>query len=373
MPGANWRSLLRENIVAASVGEGKALLRKRWDDLRTPPPGLAHSALARWKRERGYALERLLVDLARAERLDAEYGYHRTGEQVDGYFVVDHRHFLLEAKWHEIPIAASDVFAFQGKLRGKLLGTLGLFVSIGKFAVDAPSALVYGKEDRCAPCRPRRHRARTPNRAQLPGDGSRENASGCSAGRGILHVPAMARREPIAPLKLVFFVEGNLEKAFLEALVPRILGPKVAMRVVRVGGKAAFSSTFFEAAQFLEAGYASVFLLLDADTEIPEEIDRQKRQLMEVFRRYGLMDRVQIHMAVPMLEAWLLAAYRAHPEQSTHPKRDLARYVGADAASKIGELAAALPIEIARHRSRSLDDFITALEAYAPSKTRRAS
>jgi hypothetical protein len=142
----NWRWRFRENIVAASVGEGKALLRKRWDDLRTPPTGLARSALARWKRERGYALERLIVDLARAEGLDAEYGYHRTGEQVDGYFVVDHRHFLLEAKWHEIPIAASDVFAFQGKLRGKLLGTLGLFVSAGKFATDAPSALVYGKE-----------------------------------------------------------------------------------------------------------------------------------------------------------------------------------------------------------------------------------
>ncbi|HEX4420243.1 MAG TPA: hypothetical protein VH165_20145 [Kofleriaceae bacterium] len=36
--------------------------------------------------------------------------------------------------------------AFQGKLRGKLLGTLGLFVSVNGFAVDAPSALVFGKE-----------------------------------------------------------------------------------------------------------------------------------------------------------------------------------------------------------------------------------
>jgi Restriction endonuclease len=128
------------------VDDGKALLRKRWNELEAPPPNLTRQALARWKRERGYALERLLVDLARAEGLDAEYGYHLTGEQVDGYFVVDHRHFLLEAKWHELPVAASDVFAFQGKLRGKLLGTLGFFVSAGKFAVDAPLALVYGKE-----------------------------------------------------------------------------------------------------------------------------------------------------------------------------------------------------------------------------------
>src|SRR5262245_6333945 len=133
-------------MVASSVEDGKAWLRKRWGELCAPSPSLTRSALARWKRERGYALERLLVDLARAEGLDAEYGYHRTGEQVDGYFVVDHRHFLLEAKWHEVPIAASDVFAFQGKLRGKLLGTLGFFVSAGKFADEAPLALVYGKE-----------------------------------------------------------------------------------------------------------------------------------------------------------------------------------------------------------------------------------
>ena len=52
---------------------------------------------------------------------------------------------MLEARWHELPIVASKVFAFQGKLRGKLLGTLGLFVSIGQFAPKVRSALVAGK------------------------------------------------------------------------------------------------------------------------------------------------------------------------------------------------------------------------------------
>lgn len=132
--------------MAARVTEGKAMLRKRWDDLRTPPAGLAHPALARWKRERGYALERLIVDLARMEGVEAEYGYTLAGEQVDGYFALDHRHFLLEAKWHEVPIATSEVFSFQGKLRGKLLGTLGFFVSAGTFAADTSSALVHGKD-----------------------------------------------------------------------------------------------------------------------------------------------------------------------------------------------------------------------------------
>jgi hypothetical protein len=69
-----------------------------------------------------------------------------------------------------------------------------------------------------------------------------------------------------------------------------------------------------------------------------------------------------------MLEAWLLAAYRAHPEQTTQPKRDLARHAGPDAESQIGELAAALPLKLAQRRSRSLRKFITALEALASKK-----
>lgn len=183
----------------------------------------------------------------------------------------------------------------------------------------------------------------------------------------------MARRESIAPIKLAFFVEDDTDKDFVETLVPRILGPSARVRVVRVGGKAAFSSTFFEAAQFLEAGYASVFLLVDADTEIPTEIDLQKQRLVDVFRRYGLEDRVRICMAVPMLEAWLLAAYREDPERSTHPKRDLARFVGTDSSEGIRTLTAELKIDVARRRAKSFDEFVTDLEAFAPAKVRRAS
>lgn len=175
----------------------------------------------------------------------------------------------------------------------------------------------------------------------------------------------MARIAPIVPLKLAFLVEGDAEKAFLEALVPRVLGPQVALRVVRIGMKSAFPSTYFDALRLLDAGYAAVFLLVNANTAVVNKIDRQKRELTEVFRRYRLAQYVQIHMVVPMLEAWLLAAYQAHPEQSTRPERDLAHHAGPDADSKIGELAAVLPLDLARRRSPSLRKFITALEALA--------
>ena len=124
---------------------GKALLRQRWERLRTSSRGLSPQALARWKRDRGFELEKLLIELARLEGLAVRPSYRGTGEQIDGYFEVDHRHFLLEAKWQETQVTASEIYAFQGKLHGKLLGTLGLFVSVSGFTNEAPEALRFGK------------------------------------------------------------------------------------------------------------------------------------------------------------------------------------------------------------------------------------
>jgi hypothetical protein len=49
-------------------------------------------------------------------------------------------------KWEAAPIPASSIFAFRGKIDGKLAGTLGVFVSMSGFAVDAPNALIWGKD-----------------------------------------------------------------------------------------------------------------------------------------------------------------------------------------------------------------------------------
>lgn len=129
-----------------SVASCKAQLRQRWDVLQAPPQDLAPSALRAWKAARGYELESILLALAAVEGLQPSPPFRRKGEQIDGLLVVDHRPLLLEAKWQEAAVTAAEVFAFQGKLRGKLVGTLGLFVSVGSFSEDAPAAVAYGKE-----------------------------------------------------------------------------------------------------------------------------------------------------------------------------------------------------------------------------------
>jgi hypothetical protein len=67
------------------------------------------------------------------------------GEEVDGSFVHCCRSLLLEAKWRKDPVPASAIYAFKGKVDGKLAGTLGVFVSMSGYSADAVDALRVGK------------------------------------------------------------------------------------------------------------------------------------------------------------------------------------------------------------------------------------
>lgn len=100
-------------------------------------PGVAQS--------RGRAIERLLHDLLDLERLDPRTSYRPRGEEIDGSFVLDHRVYLLELKWRKDPTPASDLYAFKGKLDGKLDGTIGVFISVTGYSNDAIDALTQGK------------------------------------------------------------------------------------------------------------------------------------------------------------------------------------------------------------------------------------
>ncbi|MCV5215759.1 hypothetical protein OFC53_31460, partial [Escherichia coli] len=55
-------------------------------------------------------------------------------------------YFLLEAKWHKDPIPASDLYAFKGKVDGRLIGTIGVFFSMSDYSTEAVDALLKGKE-----------------------------------------------------------------------------------------------------------------------------------------------------------------------------------------------------------------------------------
>ncbi len=111
----------------------KITLTNRYQDLKTK--------IAKGKnlteQQRGYQLEKLLYDLFEYENLEPIPPYKNMGEQIDGSFECQNRFFILEAKWETKPLPASKIFGLQGRLQGKLIGTLGIFISMSDFSIKA--------------------------------------------------------------------------------------------------------------------------------------------------------------------------------------------------------------------------------------------
>lgn len=107
---------------------------------------LPSSAPPKEKAARGRKLERILSFMFAEAGLEPRLAYRPKGEEVDGSIWFHGRTILIEAKWTGDPHPASSLYQFKGKVDGKLIGTLGLFISVGGFSSDAVDALVAGKE-----------------------------------------------------------------------------------------------------------------------------------------------------------------------------------------------------------------------------------
>ena len=86
--------------------------------------------------QKGFQFEKFLNKLFNFFDLDPKTAFKVVGEQIDGAFTFDNTDYLLEAKWQEKAINASDLYTFGGKIQGKLKNTLGLFVSLGPYSSE---------------------------------------------------------------------------------------------------------------------------------------------------------------------------------------------------------------------------------------------
>lgn len=148
-------------LTRAEQSALKAILKRQWEELRSEPVDASKERKAR----RGYVFERITFKLLALEGLAPSPPYYASptppgedgvdtprrrgrrpgGEQIDGAFVLDGRDFLVESKWQsEIP--ASEMYVFRGRVDGKLVGTIGVFISAEGFVKDAEYALISGKE-----------------------------------------------------------------------------------------------------------------------------------------------------------------------------------------------------------------------------------
>jgi hypothetical protein len=115
--------------------------KQEFGNLKLPPSGATPS----WFQKRGYKFETLLNGVLKQEQLLPRTSYKTQGEQIDGSFIYNGKAFLLEAKWHKDELPASSIYAFKGKVDGKLIGTIGIYISVSGYLPDTIDALSLGK------------------------------------------------------------------------------------------------------------------------------------------------------------------------------------------------------------------------------------
>ena len=114
-----------------------AAVREKLDELKHQFMGIAMDTDPK---QRGFELERFMLDLFELFDLDPKASFRNVGEQIDGAFTLEGTDYLFEAKWQQNPVGIQDLDAFSGKIQRKLENTLGLFLSMNGFSMDAIDA-----------------------------------------------------------------------------------------------------------------------------------------------------------------------------------------------------------------------------------------
>ena len=100
------------------------------------------------KQDRGREFEKLFCYIFENHRILLRAPYYtddNRSEQIDGAIKIGSRIILLEVKWVESGLAASDLYSFIGKIGNKLEGTLGLFISKEVLSDNFLNAIIKGR------------------------------------------------------------------------------------------------------------------------------------------------------------------------------------------------------------------------------------
>lgn len=93
------------------------------------------------KQARGFAFEKLIVNIFSQFGLDPRASYRTEHDQIDGSFKLDGHTVLVEAKYREKIIPKDDLVLFSNKLSTKSYFTKGLFLTYSE--VDKNAILEY--------------------------------------------------------------------------------------------------------------------------------------------------------------------------------------------------------------------------------------
>jgi len=279
---------------------------------------LPTTATAAAKRQRGFHFENVLKAVLEEDNLDPRIRIRVEGEEIDGSFVLGDRGFLLEAKWYGEPLPASQIYAFKAKVDGKLVGTIGVFVSISGYSPDAVDALRVGKtlnvilfdqsdfeaalEDsfRIVLLWKLRHAADQgevyfPYRSEQVFYGEVPDKEFVASGHGIRTEMAASG----SSADIVIICEGNTDKLILTTLAKKVLAMRRLDRrvtiIVALGKRGL--SLLANGLQEIASPRPKIMLIADSDGD-PEGTEKMLRDSLEA-------DVFRIIIIHPTIAAWL--------------------------------------------------------------------
>jgi hypothetical protein len=101
------------------------------------------------RQRRGRKFEELILDIFEYHKILLRRSFHtddEKAEQIDGSVEFGNQIALVEVKWREeSDVAASDLYAFSGKVENKFTGTIGIFISRKKLSKNFLHGLNKGR------------------------------------------------------------------------------------------------------------------------------------------------------------------------------------------------------------------------------------
>jgi hypothetical protein len=145
---------LRELIAQQKVEQEDKERAKREAAAAKKPDYLAELGIVRAPFEsahsmepkpRGYALEKVFVDLTRISGIQVEEPFSNKGEQLDGAIKYDGKYYLIELKWFAEKLEPKHIGAFYFKVEGKM-DARGIVIAMNGFTEGVLGTLPKGKE-----------------------------------------------------------------------------------------------------------------------------------------------------------------------------------------------------------------------------------
>jgi hypothetical protein len=95
--------------------------------------------------ERGYAFEKVFVELMKISGIPVEEPFRIVGEQIDGAIKYGGHYYLIELKWTKSKSAHKEISSLYLKVEGKL-DARGIFISMNGYSNEIIESLPKGKK-----------------------------------------------------------------------------------------------------------------------------------------------------------------------------------------------------------------------------------